>query len=108
MQETPTGISGSVVYRAELFKEQTIAAWMHQFDVLLHHIVAQPDMAIDVLDLYTAEEKMLRAKETLEKSQANAKRIWSIKGKAQYAQTELTEEHKLTLPPTPPESGNLN
>ncbi|BCL83203.1 non-ribosomal peptide synthetase [Ktedonobacteria bacterium brp13] len=81
LQEEAGGIKGSVVYRAELFAEQTIAAWMHQFEVLLSNIVARPDTAVDVLEIYTDEEKAQQAKEKLERSHEKAKRLRAAKSK---------------------------
>jgi non-ribosomal peptide synthetase component F len=81
LQEEANGIRGSVVYRAGLFKEQTIASWMHQFDVLLNSIVAKPDMVIDMLATYTDKEKAQRTKEKAAKSHLEAKRIKATKNK---------------------------
>ncbi len=88
VQETPTGIRGSVVYRAELFTAQTIATWMRQFEVLLGNIVAKPDIAIDVLELHTDEEKMEQIKEKLAKRHLQANRIRATKSKVHYSQGE--------------------
>src|SRR5262249_39761971 len=46
LQEDPEGIKGSVVYRADLFAESTIATWMCQFELVLSQIVARPDTLI--------------------------------------------------------------
>jgi len=79
-QKEASGIRGSVVYRAELFQEQTIATWMQQFDVLLRNIVTKPDTIIDMLEIRTDEEKAEQAKEALMKSQTKGKRIRATKG----------------------------
>jgi acyl carrier protein/NRPS condensation-like uncharacterized protein len=81
LQEAAEGIQGSVVYRAELFKEQTIASWMHQFEVLLSSIVANPDTIIDILEIYTVEEKARQEKQKLEKGHLEARRIRTMKNK---------------------------
>jgi non-ribosomal peptide synthetase component F len=81
VQEEQPGMSGSVVYRAGLFKEQTIASWMRQYTMLLRSIVAKPDTTIDMLETYTNEEKAKRAEEKAARNLAEAKRIRGTKGK---------------------------
>ena len=79
LQEEAHAIKGSVVYRAELFRELTIATWMCQFEVLLNSIVQQPDIAIDMLEISTDEQKAERAKKKAAKGSLDAKRIRSTK-----------------------------
>jgi amino acid adenylation domain-containing protein len=81
LQEEMQGIRGAVVYRAGLFKEQTIAAWMRQFEVLLQSIVAKPDMPIDMLEISTDEQKAELIKKKAVKSALEAKRIRSAKSR---------------------------
>jgi non-ribosomal peptide synthetase component F len=81
LREEASGITGSVVYRAGLFQAQTIASWMQQFEVLLGSIVAQQEKAIDLLDIWTDEQKVARAREKAAKGHLKAKRIREIRGK---------------------------
>jgi hypothetical protein len=81
LREVAEGIQVSVVYRAELFKEQTIVSWMHQFEVLLSSIVANPDTIIDLLEIYSEEEKARQEKKKLEKDHLAARRIRTTKNK---------------------------
>ncbi len=81
LQEEPDGIRGSVVYRTELFEELTIATWMRRFEILLQDILTNPDTVIDLLAIYTEEEKRVQLQEKSEKLNLKVKHLRNIKGK---------------------------
>lgn len=78
LQEEPEGISGSVVYRADLFAESTIATWMRQFEIVLSHIVAKLDTAIDGFTIDPGKEKRKQAREQYLK----ARSVRTVKARA--------------------------
>ena len=57
MHEDAQGIGGSVLYRAELFKEQTITLLTRRLEILLTNAVITPDTSVNELEIYTDEEK---------------------------------------------------
>ena len=91
LQESPDGIRGSVVYRRELFEEQTIAIWMRRLEVMLRNIVIRPDTSVDELEISTDEEKTERASTEQELYRAGSK-IWQSK---QSKALDLSEFHSL-------------
>jgi non-ribosomal peptide synthetase component F len=57
VSESPRGLSGSVVYSTDLFKEAMIAKMMSNYEVLLHDIVTRPESAVDNLEIQSTSEK---------------------------------------------------
>jgi non-ribosomal peptide synthetase component F len=57
LHENPQGITGSIVYRTALFKEQTIATLKRRLETILSDIVVRPDTSVDELEIYTEKEK---------------------------------------------------
>ena len=53
------GISGFVIYSADLFDEATIVRMLGHFETLLSSIVANPDMPIAYLEILTESEREL-------------------------------------------------
>jgi hypothetical protein len=89
LQEEPGGLSGSVVYRRDLFKEQTIALWMHRFELIVRAIVTEPETVIDWIEIATDEEKMRKGKEKEERRTAEKRSLRLTK--AQRFKIEETE-----------------
>jgi hypothetical protein len=63
LQDEPDCIRGSLVYRTDIFREQTILTWIRRFEVLLQSIVANPEVPVDALEILTEEEKTMRMSE---------------------------------------------
>ena len=82
LQEESEGIRGSVVYRATLFKEQTIATWARRLKTMLSDAVTRPNTPIDELEIYTDEEKMEQANHEKELYRAGSKNWRMRKGNA--------------------------
>ncbi len=57
MSDTPTGLSGSFEYDADLFDEATIRRMAGHLETLLAGVVANPEQPIDSLPLLTAAEQ---------------------------------------------------
>ncbi len=57
LDETETGLHGSVEYNSDLYDAQTIARMIGHYDRLLHEIVSNPDRAISALPLLTQPER---------------------------------------------------
>ena len=81
LSEDAQGLSGRVVYRSALFKEQTITTWINQLQVLLKSIVAKPDTVIDGLELDSDEEKTRKTQQEIEQNNSKAMQIRKIKAK---------------------------
>lgn len=75
LMETPDGLRGHVNYSTDLFKEETIAQLMHQYEVLLQSILAQPDMPVDMLEIYSEAEKQQHEQQEDERRNDNRKRL---------------------------------
>ena len=57
MSETDDGLVGNVEYSSDLFDAETIARMMDNFSVLLGSVVAQPESAVNSLNLINEKEK---------------------------------------------------
>ena len=57
LAEGEQGLSGSLSYKTDLFKDDTIQDMAKRFQVLLHGIVIDPDRPISMLPLFTPTEK---------------------------------------------------
>jgi non-ribosomal peptide synthetase component F len=82
LYEGAEGLSGHVVYRATLFKEQTIAVLVHRLKVLLRDAVVKPDTSVDDLEISTDEEKTEQANYKEELYRVNRKHLQSSKSKS--------------------------
>jgi NRPS condensation-like uncharacterized protein len=82
LNEGPQGIGGSVLYRAGLFKEQTIATLVQRFEVMLRNVVLMPETPIDELEISTDEEKIEQMSYDENMRRTNIKRLRSIKSEA--------------------------
>jgi len=79
LQEGPEGIGGSVIYRAALFREQTIASLVRRLQLLLENAVARPNIPVNELEILTTEEKAEQKKEKEERFRTNRKLLRSRK-----------------------------
>ena len=50
-------ISGYVNYRTDLFDARTIVSLVRHFEVLLHSIVTAPDSPVELLEMFTKQER---------------------------------------------------
>ncbi len=57
ISEDAAGLSGSISYSSDLFKETTIAKMMSNYKVLLQDIVAHPEAPVDTLEIQSTAEK---------------------------------------------------
>jgi hypothetical protein len=74
-------IKGSIVYRTELFDEQTIARMTNHYAALLESIVAQPDARLSALDMLTKEEKQRELQREQELVESHYQKFRSAKPK---------------------------
>ncbi|GCF08361.1 amino acid adenylation domain-containing protein [Dictyobacter arantiisoli] len=74
--EEPSGLSCSVNYSPELFKDVTIKRMMSHYKTLLHDIVAHPESPIDHLEIYTEEEGQQR---TIQKGKSLKRQLSKLK-----------------------------
>lgn len=58
MHEMMDGLQGSVEYSTDLFDESTIATMVGRFEVLLHSLTQNPDIPVDMAEMYTEAEKI--------------------------------------------------
>ncbi|GHO60124.1 condensation domain-containing protein [Ktedonobacter robiniae] len=75
------GIGCTAVYSADLFEVHTIQTWMSRFEVLLHHIVARPDIVIDALEIHSEAEKEAMAQKKQRNRSSVMSGLRSVKGK---------------------------
>jgi amino acid adenylation domain-containing protein len=57
LQETATGLVGTVEYATDLFEAATIRRWIGHYQTLLAGVVAHPEARLSELPLLTAEER---------------------------------------------------
>jgi non-ribosomal peptide synthetase component F len=82
LQEGWQGIGGRVMYRTEIFKEETIAMLVRRLETLLRSVMIAPDTSIDELEIYTDEEKE-EERQKEEKMQETSRKILRLgKGEA--------------------------
>src|SRR5262249_52416004 len=60
VSEGAQGLEGRVVYRAALFKEETIATLVERLEALLRDVVRRPDASVSQLEICTAGEKAVQ------------------------------------------------
>jgi len=73
--EEPEGLSCSVSYSTDLFKEATIERIMNHYKALLRDIVAHPEAPIDSLEIYTEEERQ----RTIQKGKSLKRHLGKLK-----------------------------
>jgi len=81
LQEGTQGLKGSVVYSTDLLQEQSVKKLVEGFEVLLGHIVAQPDTSIDMLDILTEAEKVELANARQAIRESNTRNRKAVKGR---------------------------
>jgi non-ribosomal peptide synthetase component F len=77
--ETEHGLSGSLEYSADLFKESTINTMIRRFETLLDSIVAQPDARLNNLEIFTEAEKRQQRLAHRAREESNIKKLKNIK-----------------------------
>ncbi len=65
--ESPEGFNGSIEYKTDLFNPTTIARMANHFEILLRHIVKQPEIRLNelaaILALADKEQQLIQEKE---------------------------------------------
>jgi hypothetical protein len=83
MRETPAGgLSGGWTYRTELFDAQRVEQMSRYFERLLQSIVANPEAAVETLEMYSEAEKEQQAIASKVRGQANLQKLKGVKPKA--------------------------
>ncbi len=79
MMETEQGLVGSLRYSTDLFEQATITRMLKHFEILLHHVVTQPDVRLNILREMLAEtdkqEQIIKQKEFREASRRKLKNV---------------------------------
>ncbi|MEP7010064.1 MAG: amino acid adenylation domain-containing protein [Acidobacteriota bacterium] len=81
MSEEPAGLRAAWTWRSDLFASATIERMNSRFRTLLESIVAQPDTAVDALEMHSDDEKERRAKEEAIGRAASYEKFKSFKPK---------------------------
>jgi amino acid adenylation domain-containing protein len=82
MSETETGITGSWLYKQDLFVTEKITGLFDNFHVLLNALVNQPDARINTLDLRTETQKQEQLQIEVKNEQGKLKKLMKVKPKA--------------------------
>jgi amino acid adenylation domain-containing protein/non-ribosomal peptide synthase protein (TIGR01720 family) len=89
LTEEAGGLSGHIDYSTDLFEAETIRRMMEHLEILIIHIVAQPDGRIDELEMFTGEEKRRKAMQEKEQQMSQRSKLLNVKRKA----VDLSEVH---------------
>jgi amino acid adenylation domain-containing protein len=82
MSETEAGITGSWLYKKDLFAAEKIASLLDNFQALLASITTQPDARINTLDLLTETQKQEQLQTEAKQEQSKLKKLMKVKPKA--------------------------
>lgn len=82
MSETEAGITGSWLYKTDLFIAEKIASFFENFPALLASITTQPDARINTLDLLTETQKQAQLITEAKHEQGKLKKLMKVKPKA--------------------------
>jgi non-ribosomal peptide synthetase component F len=74
-------LSGRWTYRTELFDAERVERMSRQFERLLENMVANPEAAVETLEMFTEAEKEQKAIEGKVRGQANYQRFLGVKPK---------------------------
>jgi non-ribosomal peptide synthetase component F/acyl carrier protein len=98
--QTPKGMRGVFDYRADLFQATTIERMAQHFLVLLESICAKPDERLNILEMFTQQEKEERHMRRKEREATLSTKLKSVRptsvrfGDEQLIRTEyLPEQH---------------
>ena len=68
-------------YSTDLFDERTMSRFLKHFNTILEHVAAQPDVRIDMLEMFTIEEKEKLLVREKEQRDAARKKLGAVKRK---------------------------
>ncbi|MBW4505895.1 MAG: amino acid adenylation domain-containing protein [Scytonematopsis contorta HA4267-MV1] len=81
MEETEQGIIGFWKYNTELFHPNTIAQFSGHFETLLSNIAKNPEIQINVLEMFSETEKQKQIAEQTKREKASFNKFKTIKPK---------------------------
>ena len=93
MLETQDGLVGVWRYNTDLFDASTIKRIAGHFNTLLSTAIANPDLKLDALDIYTEEEKRQREAENREHKESKLNRLKSARRKV----VNVSQESLVTI-----------
>ncbi|MBD2625734.1 non-ribosomal peptide synthetase [Trichormus variabilis] len=82
ISENESGITGSWLYKTDLFEIEKIASLFENFQALLASITNQPDARINTLDLLTETQKQAQLQTEAKQEQSKLKKLMKVKPKA--------------------------
>lgn len=79
VKDTPEGIACSWNYKTELFDRDTIERWTASFRALVESVDSYPDLPVDELEFYSAEEKARRDAERHQREENSFNRFKAVR-----------------------------